>query len=118
MPRIDESLYDRTMAINQLAGDEALFAAIAGVFVAECGGYCAALEAALASGNLADLRREAHTVKSMLASFACEGGRELAQQLENLAASGILDGAREMTAELVLVMKRLAGALEQEAGGS
>lgn len=115
MARVDESLYDKARAIEQLAGDEALFAAIAGVFVAECGGYCTALEAALASGSLADLRREAHTVKSTLASFACEGGRVIAQRLESLAASGSLIGAPEMTAELTSVMKRLAGALEQEA---
>lgn len=115
MLSIDEPLYDRAAAIGQLAGDESLFAAIAGVFVAECDGYCAALEAALASGNLADLRREAHTVKSMLASFACESGRALAQRLENLAASGRLDDAPGMTAELMSVMKRLSRALEQEA---
>ena len=116
MPRINEPLYDRARAIEQLAGDEALFAAIAGVFVGECGGYCAALETALASGNLADLRREAHSVKSTLASFACEGGRALAQHLESLAASGLPNGAPEVTAELVSVMKRLAGALEKDAG--
>ena len=112
MAQLDDPVYDRSLAISQLAGDETLFSAIAAVFVAECEGYCAALEAALASANSVDLRREAHTAKSMLASFSCESGRVLAQRLENLAASGSLDGASEMTAAVIAVMRRLASALE------
>ena len=116
MTRVVDPVYDRSLAIDQLAGDEPLFSAIAAVFVAECDSYCAALEAALASGNLVDLRREAHSAKSTLASFGCESGRTLAQRLENLAASGLLDGVPKMTAELVAVMRRLASALETDAG--
>ena len=115
MSHVDEPVYDRSLAIEQLAGDESLFSAIAGVFGAECDNYCVALEAALASGNLVDLRREAHSAKSTLASFGCESGRMLAQRLENLAASGLLDGISEMTAELVAEMRRLAIALETDA---
>ena len=116
MSHVNEQVYDRSLAIEQLAGDESLFSAIAGVFVAECESYCAALEVALASGNLVDLRREAHSAKSTLASFGCESGRTLAQRLENLAASGHLDGIPEMTVALVTVMRRLAIALETDAG--
>jgi HPt (histidine-containing phosphotransfer) domain-containing protein len=112
MVPLDDPVYDRSRAISQLAGDEALFSAIAAVFVAECDSYCASLEAALASGKPVELRREAHSVKSTLASFSCESGRVLAQRLENLASSGSFDGASEMTAEVVAVMRRLATALE------
>ena len=52
MAHLDDSVYDRSRAISQLAGDEALFSAIAAVFVAECDSYCASLEAALASGKV------------------------------------------------------------------
>lgn len=110
----DDPVYDRSRAIQQLDGDEALFGEIAAVFRAECEGYCRALETALASGNVVDLRREAHTVKSVLASFACEAGRELARRLELLTAEGSLDGAAGITAELVWAMRRLAGVLETE----
>lgn len=110
----DEPIYDRSQAIQLLGGDEVLFGEIAAVFRAECEGHCRALETALASGNAVDLRLEAHTVKSVLASFACEAGRDLARRLELLTAEGSLDGADGMTAELVSVMRRLAGGLETE----
>lgn len=109
-----EPVYDRSLALAQLDGDESLFAAIAAVFVAECAGYCAALEAALAAGDPVALRREAHTTKSMLASFAFEPGRALALRLEEVAATGRLDGAAELTAELGDAMWRLAAALRSE----
>ena len=111
----NEPLYDRAKALAQIDGDAALFAEIVAVLVAEGETYCAALEAALASGDASELRREAHTVKSVLASFACERGRELAWRLEEQAASGELDGASEQVAELVSVVRQLMA--ELEAGG-
>lgn len=111
------AVYDRDRAIEQLAGDESLFRAIAAAFADECESYCGALQEATASGDVAVLRREAHSAKSMLASFACDGGRSLAQRLELLAASGSVVGAAELTAELVAAMRSLAAALEKEAAG-
>lgn len=93
MAQLDDPVYDRSLAISQLAGDETLFSAIAAVFVAECEGYCAALEAALASANSVDLRREAHTAKSMLASFlakAAEYSRSVWRTLRLRAALMVL----------------------------
>jgi len=112
----NQPVYDRSLAIQQLNGDETLFVEIAAVFRAECEGYCTALASALASGDASELRREAHTVKSMLASFACEVGRDRALRLEQLAAEGSFDGAAGLTAELVSAMRSLAEALETETG--
>ena len=108
------TLYDRAEALERLDGDEALFGTLAELFVAESAGYCAALTAALASGDTAVLRREAHTVKSMLATFSYEAGRELAMQLERLAADGRLDGAEALTLALIDAVKRLADELAKE----
>ena len=105
------SIYDRATAIARLDGDESLFTEMVDMFDAECENYCQALESALASGDAAELRREAHTVKSVLASFACERGRELAWRLEEQAASGELDGASEQVAELVSVLRQLMAEL-------
>lgn len=110
----DGAVYDRGKALEQLGGDEALFGDVSAVFIAECESYCTALEAVLADGDVAMLRLEAHTVKSVLASFACEAGRELAQRLEHLAASGSIEGADSMTSDLVAAMRRLAVALKKE----
>jgi len=107
-------IYDREKALAQLEGDDALFAEIVVVMADEGEGYCSALEAALASGDATELRREAHTVKSVLASFACEYGRELAWRLEQQAASGELDGAPEKVAELESVIRQLIAELASD----
>ena len=107
-------LYDRAEALERLGDDEEIFSEIASLFVAEHASYCSTLEAALAAADIGVLRREAHTVKSMLATFSYESGRELAMQLENLAASGRLDGAVQLTSDVVDAVKRLAKALEED----
>ena len=66
------------------------------------------------AADMAALRREAHTVKSMLATFSYEAGRLLALRLEELAASGNFDGAQALTDELVAAVKRLVAALATE----
>lgn len=108
-------LYDRADALERLGGDEALFASVAAVFTHESENYCTALETALAARDAELLRREAHTVKSMLATFSYEAGRELALRLEHLAATGSLDEADGLTADVVAAVKRLAEVLEKEA---
>jgi histidine phosphotransfer protein HptB len=108
-------LYNHAEAVERLGGDEALFASVASLFVAESEGYCCALEAAMASADVVAVRREAHTVKSMLATFSYEAGRELAQRLEHLAAAGSLEGADGLTAEVVAAVRRLVAVLPKDA---
>ena len=115
MPRFKRPLIDKTEAIARLGGDEALFAEMAAMFAAERETYCNALEAALASADAACLCREAHTVKSLLATFSFEEGRQLALQLEMLAASGRLEGADRLTDALLSAVRELAEDLEKGA---
>jgi len=104
-------VFNRAQALESLGGDEELLANVASLFVEESAGYRQALEAALASGDALVLRREAHTVKSVLATFAYEAGRERAAQLEQLAASGNLENAAALTAEVIAALQRLTEAL-------
>lgn len=109
-------LYDRAEALGRLGDDEELFASVAELFIADSEGYCQALESALAAGDAPGLQREAHTVKSMLATFSCETGRERAMRLEYLAGSGSLDGAASLTQEVIAALRLLAAALANEKG--
>lgn len=111
----DLKIYDRAEALARLDGDEALFAEMAGMFVGECDAYCDALNGALAAQDPVQLRREAHTVKSLLATFSFESGRLLALQLEQLAAGGSLDGAEALTRDLIAATRQLAAALSADA---
>ena len=106
--------YNRADALERLGGDESIFAEVASLFVAESDSYCRALEEALASGDIGVLQREAHTVKSMLATFSYEAGRALAEKLERLAASGSLEGAAELTGQVLEAVKWLSGTLGAE----
>ena len=109
-----DTIYNREDALARLDGDEALFDEMAAMFVAENESYCLSLSQALSSGDVALLRREAHTVKSLFATFSYEKGRALALGLEQLAAAGQLAGAPELTAGVLGEMKSLKAAFERE----
>lgn len=108
--------YDRVEALARLGGDEELFANVASLFIAESEDYCHALELGLALANAATVQREAHTVKSMLATFSCESGRLRAFELERLGASGHLAGAAVLVAEVSLTVRALAELLAKDLG--
>ena len=108
------TLYNRAEALERLDGDEELFGSLAELFVAESAGYCRALEAALVAADVAALCREAHTTKSMLATFSYEAGRVVAMELERRTAGGSLDGADALTAQLIAAVKILADELAKE----
>ena len=114
-----EVVFDRAKALHSLGGDAELLANVASLFLDEAVSYRQALVAALAAGDAATLQREAHTVKSVLATFAFEAGRERALYLEQLAASGDLAGAETATAEVIAALQTLSDALKaQEAGAA
>ena len=106
-------VFDKAEAIVRLGGDESLFSELTQLFVTVSAGYCSALEAALSSADAAALQREAHSVKSMLATFSYEEGRVLAMQLEYLAATGKLDGAERLVAQVTDAVRRLAASFAQ-----
>ena len=115
MPGVETPIYDKAEAIARLDDNEPLFAELASMFVAESEAYCSALESALAAADAPALQREAHTVKSLLATFSYEAGRAQAMQLEHLAATGNLDGADSLTTEVLAAVRRLAEALAEYA---
>jgi PAS domain S-box-containing protein len=119
LPRLSEvatgaAIYNRAEVIERLGGDEELFSTLVSMYVADSPGYCTALEQALAKGDAPTLRREAHTVKGLFATFSDDTGTALALQVENLAKAADLNAAGQLTAKLVIEVQRLAGALAQE----
>lgn len=113
MPASESPRFNKDEALARLGGDESLFAEVASMFVTQSESYCLALERALNAGDTAALQREAHTVKSLLATFSFEAGRELAMRLEHLAAAGRLDGAAALTAEVVAAVRQLVELLQE-----
>ena len=111
-----ELMYDRADALMRLGGDEELLSNVSQLFVAESDLYCQALHRAMTDAQ--SLRREAHTVKSMFATFSCEAGRAQAAQLEQLAASGQMAGAAQRVAALVATIRQFSAVLDNETASS
>ena len=110
----DSESYNRAEVIERLGGDEELFSTLVGMFVSDSPGYCDALQQALSHADAPTLRREAHTVKGLFATFSDDRGTALALQLENLAKAGDLASAGALTAELVGAIQRFAKLLGKE----
>lgn len=105
---------NKAAILDSLGGDEELFVELAQMFVDESASYCQNLKAALASGKPETLRGEAHTLKSLLATFADDEGNALAISVEQQAKNGLIDA--EKTQELDARIQLLAKTLQQELG--
>lgn len=120
----------RTQAIAQLGGDAALFAEVAAAYLASLPAQLASLRAAQASGDRQRLRREAHSAKSVLATFADADGERIAQSLESWAARSDGDHDEEVDPDderdaafarseaLAAALTRLGGELAGELAGA
>lgn len=108
----------RANAIAQLGGDSELFAQVVAAFKAGLPATLASVRDALQSGDRQRLRREAHSAKSVLATFADSEGAQLAQDLENWAAAskgaGDQDEAGVRSEALAAALRRLADELGDE----
>lgn len=108
------AIYDREDAIARLGGDASLFASVADLFVADSESYRQSLRVALAGGDAGELRRVAHTVKSVLATFSFAEGRAQAWALEQAAAAGDLVQAAPLVAATDAALGDLAVALAHD----
>ena len=107
-------LLNKNAILESMGGDDELFTDMAHMYIEEHTNYCDNLSLALSKNNPEALRREAHTLKSLLATFADEDGRKLAIAVEQLAKSGLVD--IEQTRALSSRVQLLAEALAQEVG--
>lgn len=105
---------DKPTILGRLGGDETLFAAMADMYLQDWNNYHAQIAAALAAGDAPVLRRQAHTVKSLLAAFADQDGADLAEDAELRAKAGELAGLDGIVAQVQERLRLLAAALGDE----
>lgn len=98
-------------AVAQLGGDEGVILELAELFVAECPRLTAAIREAIDSGNAADLRLHAHTLKGSAGVFLAQAAGTAAQRLEQMGLDGNLDGAEEAMTALATELDRLTHVL-------
>lgn len=109
-----EFVLDKAAIMDRLGDDQEIFAVMADTFLQEVDHFRARLGAALAAGDASTLRREAHTAKSMLATFTDESGAALALDIETQAKGGDCTGLEDKVAALQVRLQAVAAAVRAE----
>ena len=107
----DPAVIEWDKAVTRFGGDGDVMLELAELFVAECRGLKSALREAVDSGNAADLRLHAHTLKGSAGVFLAQATVAAAQRLEQMGRDGNLDGAEEALTALTTELDRLTHVL-------
>ena len=102
-----ERVFDRAAALRGVGGDEQLLAEVAGLFLEECPRVMAAIRAAEAAGDAAEVHRRAHSLKGSVGFFGPGPVMDAARRLESLAGSGDPSGLGEEIGRLSYAVDRL-----------
>jgi PAS domain S-box-containing protein len=85
---------------------------LAATFLAETPSLLEMLRRACAEGDVHELRRGAHTLKSHARTFGADALGDACHRLETLGAAGTLDGAADLIEQITVEYGRAAAALE------
>lgn len=102
---------DRESILDRLGGDEEIYTMMVDIYLQDFENNCTAVAAAFAEGDVAALRREAHTIKGLLATFSDDGGAAEAAAVEHQARLGELDGLADAVSGLQLRLREVAAVL-------
>jgi len=91
-----ERAFDGVGLLERLGGDEAILVEVVKVFLEDAPGQIDALNAAGQAGDVAALRRIAHTLKGAAGTICATALHLAALTLEQAVDRGDLDAAREM----------------------
>lgn len=106
--------FDRAAVLENLGGDEALFAEIAGIFVSDWPQNRKRLDSALAAGDANALRYAAHAVKGSVANFSADRAVQAARELEFAGRDGDLAQAPQLLEATVAAVEEVVAALQRE----
>jgi HPt (histidine-containing phosphotransfer) domain-containing protein len=102
-------------AVAQLDGNEALLQEMVPLFLEECPKLMARIRSAMTQGDMAELRRAAHTLKSSADVFAAKPLVDVALRLETMGRNGDLTHGEKAWADLEDVVSRLLPGLRAAA---
>ncbi len=110
-PELQAVVFDRTVALAQVEGDQELLAELVQLFARDCPRLLAELKQAIASGEGVSVERAAHTMKGSASSFGAQQVVALAQQLEEMGRTEKVSEAAPTYALLAVEVERLNSAL-------
>jgi HPt (histidine-containing phosphotransfer) domain-containing protein len=102
---------DRTAVLDRFGGDVALLRQIADLFRDSSGPWLKEIHESLAAGDLAQVKRVAHTLKGSVGNFLATRAQESAFKVQQLAAAGnaapLPDAIARLDAEVAAVLAAL-----------
>jgi PAS domain S-box-containing protein len=108
----EDKAVDWKVALGRVDGDEVLLADLAKLFCGELPKMLSAVQVAVETKNLDELKQATHALKGPVATFAAQPAFEAASNLERMASSANLGGVEDAFAILVVEVERLRVALE------
>jgi len=107
----DAFVVNRPEILERLGGDEEILVMMFDMFQQDLESNCGALAAAIESGQAEEIRREAHTVKGLLATFSDDAGAAAAFAVEQQAKAGNTEGLADSARALERRMREVAAVL-------
>ncbi|PKO33163.1 MAG: hypothetical protein CVU34_14090 [Betaproteobacteria bacterium HGW-Betaproteobacteria-7] len=104
----DAFVLNRQNILERLGGDEEIYTMMLDMYLQDLDANCASLSAAIASGQAIEIRREAHTIKGLLATFSDDRGAAAAYVVEQQAKAGDMNGLAAAAATLETRMREVA----------
>ncbi len=105
--------FDAAAALERLDGDEELFTALIDIFQQDSVDLAERLSASLATGNIREVERAAHSLKGLAANFDAKGATEAAARIEEMARNRTITGIEPLVHRLELRLEELRAALRR-----
>ena len=104
-------IFDKTILLEKIGGDEAICAEILQVFIADIPLRIKEIEEALAQNDLPTLKRGAHTIKGASGNVGALKLQAIALQLETAAGAGVTSSARKMINNIKTEFEKISQAI-------
>ncbi len=101
------SIFDKSLALEHVGGDEELLREIIGEFRTEYPKLLVEIREAISQGDNQQLRRAAHTIKGNAGTLGAAAAHEAAQRVELAGQNAELADAESLIAELEAVLAEL-----------
>lgn len=109
-----EFVLDKALILDRLGGDEEIFSIMLDMYLQDVEQNSADIAAAFATGDIAVLQRQVHTIKGLLATFSDDVGAESALALEQQAKTSGLAGLDDAVVALQARLYEVADVLKAE----
>ncbi|MBW2108266.1 MAG: response regulator [Deltaproteobacteria bacterium] len=106
-----DEVFNRSLLVERLGGDEALVDEVVGIFLNDVPGQMQALKDALGQNDAEAVCQKAHRIKGASANIGAEMVRTAALEVEKAGRNGDLDGTPDLLKKLEAEIQRLQNVL-------